>query len=81
MASDWPQAGPPGPAGAGLTSYTTSVPAVNSYTVSHNLNRVPVAITFYDVSGTECEVGVRIVDANSLDILQDNPSEGTVSIA
>jgi hypothetical protein len=55
-----------------------SVPAVTSYTISHNLGRFPVGPTFYDEAGNVNDVGFVHVTGMTLQVLQDEPVEGTV---
>lgn len=71
--------GPIGPSGVSAQSF--SVPAVSSFTIPHGLGRYPLGPTFYGLSGDEQIVGLVNVDVNTLDVLQDNPTAGTVVLA
>lgn len=71
--------GPRGNTGPAAPIYSYSVPAVSSFTISHMLGRRPVGVIFYDVFGNECDVGILNPDLNTLDVIQENLTEGVVT--
>lgn len=82
-------AGPQGPKGdPGSTTsgppptgfeHIQAIPA-SSWTVDHNLNRIPNAVTVYDTANSVIDAGVQVLDLNSIEVYMDIPTAGRVEI-
>lgn len=73
--------GPAGPSGAGLASFTHSQPSASAvWTVNHNLNRQPSAVTLRTVGGAEFEGEVLHTSLNQLLVLLAAPATGTAHV-
>lgn len=67
MPAQFPKAGPTGPAGGTPYSEDVTVPS-DEITVVHSLGRTNVLVHCYGEDATEIEVGVEVLDENSVRI-------------
>lgn len=81
MSATFPKAGPAGPAGISPYVHTQSVPS-SSFVIAHGQGRQPVNAEAFDSGGHKVIVGVRIVDANHVEITTETglPFSGKVLV-
>ena len=73
--------GPAGPSGAGLASYThTQAIAAASWTVNHDLNRQPSAVSLRSPGGVEFVAEWLVTSLNQLVVLLSAPTTGTAHV-
>lgn len=83
MAATFPKAGPAGAAGPPETPYIhTQASPSSDFTITHGLNRVLVKATAFDADNVEVQVGVRVLDANHVEITTESglPFSGRVLV-
>jgi hypothetical protein len=73
--------GPAGPSGAGLASYTHTQAAPSAvWTVNHDLNRQPSAVSLRTVGGAEFEGEWVVTSLNQLVVTLASPQTGTAHV-
>jgi hypothetical protein len=73
-----PEAGPPGPAGAGATEFTFATPAA-TWTIHHGLGRHPT-VQLIDTAGGQFDGDVEFPDLLTVVVTHAQPTAGTAQL-